>query len=1638
MTDPTRPPTVPGADGGDVAIIGMACIFPGAPDVETYWRNIVSGVDAVTDPPAGRWDADIFLDPQSTSPDRIYCKRGGYLGDLARCEPAQYGLMPIIMRAGEPDQILALRVAHEALADSGYATQPFNRERTEVILGRGNYTSPGFVNLHMHTVVLEQTLEAVKNLLPDSSPEALDAIRRELKASLPPLGPDTAGVVIPNLTTGRVANRLDLMGANFTVDAACASALIAVDLAVRDLRTGRCDLALVGGVHLATHVPFLTVFNQLGALSRGSQIRPFDEKADGLVAGEGVGMIVLKRRVDAERAGDRIYAVIKAIGTASDGRGQGLLAPRVEGEELAMRRAYEAAGFAPDTVELIEAHGTATPVGDHCEIEALRRVFGLRRGALRSCAVGSVKSMIGHLMPAAGIAGLIKAALAVYHRVLPPTLHCETPNPKFELEKTALYINTETRPWVHGDRTPRRAGINAFGFGGINAHVILEEPGSDAAEEPGGGVPWETEVCLLQAASRQALIERARWLQRFLAARPEVALADLANSLNDDLRSSTVRLAVVASSVAELQIKLTRAVSRLEDDACRQIKDASGVYFFAEPLLARGKLAFLFPGEASQYPNMLRDLCLHFPKIRAVFDRADRVFLDQARPLRPSQSIYPLPSMGAEERTTVERRLWEMGGALEAILTANWGLYHLLRDLEVRPDVLLGHSSGEYSALAAAGIFTPDDTFMDRLVALSASNERRAAAGELPEAVLVAVGADRASVQPVLRDLGEDVFLAMDNCPHQVVLVGRPPAMERALETLRARGIVCQRLPFDRAYHTPLFQAASEPIRDMLNEARLAPPETEIFCAATTRPYPTTPAELRSVIAELLTRPVEFRGAVEALYAAGTRVFVEVGARGNLTAFVEDILRGRSHLAVPCDVPRRNGLTQLNHVVGLLAAQGASMRLDALYARRALRRLALDEGPAGHGEGPSGPRELPVSLDLPRMHLRPRPADARPAQAHVRNGKPVSETAAHAAQPTITPEIGVDAGVSVAHQVAAAAHTTHPALPEPAMAGPSALIVEEHFRTMERFLLVEQEVMEAFLGAVESRTATPSWSLLGAVVSLDPGRQVVVRRVIDPAEDLFLEDHALGGQEISETDAALRPVPMVPFTVCVEMMAAVATLLAPGQILRGMRQVQVRRWIVVAHPITVELTAHRSSEGDVKVEVRHLGATAVIADGTAIFAPSRAEPAAAAPLALVDDRPCRHRAAQLYAERIMFHGPRFRGVVSLDRSGQNGLGARLKVLPRTDLLASTTAPRFLTDPMLLDAAGQLLGYWAAERLEAGSSVFPFRLGTLEIYGDLPAVGESIRCELEVHEVTTRQVRVTLSLFGADEGLRARMADWEVWRFYPPRELHEFIRFPKLNLLSRSWPLAVAKLAPAGEFVCQRIDSTSETLSAVPGIVPHLLLSGAERRQWEALTGPETRRVEWVFGRAVAKDAVRILLKMRDGRDRFPTDLEIDHDGLGRPAVRFRGEDQPPDMPALSIAHREGVAVAIAGFRPDGRLGVDVERIHPRDEGFLRIAFDEEERRLLAAVGAAGRDEWVARLWCAKEAVAKAVGQGLVEGPRSVVARAVDSIGGSITVLLSGTLRRQFPELTGVGVIAQTHREGDWVVATSVCERSRAQ
>ena len=457
---------------------------------------------------------------------------------------------------------------------------------------------------------------------------------------------------------------------------------------------------------------------------------------------------------------------------------------------------------------------------------------------------------------------------------------------------------------------------------------------------PSSAAPgWETEAFVLRGDNRADLIRRAQSLADFLADHPRTESKDLAFTLNSALAPSGSRLAVVASSSAELHSRLTRAIERLAVPGCKQIKDSRGVYFFDDPLYPRGKLALLFPGEGSQYLNMLSDLLPHFPEVRDHFSRCDRISLRAGQLDEPiSRRIFASSSLTDAQRDVAEKELWRLGNAVSSILISEWALYLLLRDLGLPYDVVGGHSAGEFSALLASGCIEPDDFFIEQLFALARILQNQEDDGSLAEIALLAVAAGRGSVAELLgSDIG--VVVAMDNCPHQTVVGCSPSAAVSAQERLKQRGIVCERLPFRRPYHTPHFEPFLAPIEAMYRRLHIRSPRVPLYSCTTGRPFPSDPEEIRRLAVAHWAAPVEFIRLAETMYADGVRLFVECGPRGNLTSFLQDILRGKPCEAVAVNLSQRSGLTQLNHLVALLSAHDVPLRLNHLYERRDPRRI---------------------------------------------------------------------------------------------------------------------------------------------------------------------------------------------------------------------------------------------------------------------------------------------------------------------------------------------------------------------------------------------------------------------------------------------------------------------------------------------------------------------------------------------------------------------------------------------------------------------------------------------------------------------------------------------------------------------------
>jgi acyl transferase domain-containing protein len=933
------------AQNSDIAIVGMAGLFPQAENLTAYWANILGKRDAI-DEPLPDWNADRFYEPVAENGHeddsrggyleraKIYTRRGGFLRELSRFNARAFGIMPVSVASGEPDQFHALDLAKSALQDAHISESDYRPEATGIILGHGIHPNRASVNGVQHGMMVDQMLDLLAAALPEMSAERRRELRKQLKSALLPMNADSIPGLVPNMMTGRIANRLNLMGPNYIIDAACASSLIAVEHAMQELRLGRADLMLAGGVNTSTPPLVHMVFCELGALSRQSRIRPFATGADGTLLGEGGGILALKRLDDALQAGDRIYAVLKAIGQSSDGRAKGLMAPRLEGEVLAMRRAWQQAGLDPASVGLIEAHGTGIPLGDETEVQALRQVLGERRGRLPDVALGSVKSMIGHCIPAAGAASLIKTALALYHRVLPPTL-CDEARSDLTSGKGRLYLNTETRPWIHGGSTPRRAGVNAFGFGGINTHAILEEAPGQGSEPLSAflGRRWKSgnELFIFAQPDRAALLQQVEKVRERLQSVPAMDdLHNLAAELWRQRSQGEQCLAVVAEDCRGLESRLAAVANKLADSARDRLQTRDGVYFSARPV--NGRVALLFPGENSQYPDMLRDLAVEFPEVRRWFDFLDGLYPGE-RDLAPSQAIFPPPTgLNAEDRQWLQAQLQGMELGSESVFAADQALFALLTRFGIRAEALLGHSTGENAALVASGVIRLDQAGVGACIRrMNALYRQLESAGAIPDGKLLSVGAlTLEEAQDVLKSDAR-LHLTMDNCSNQFILFGPAEAIAAAHAVLKQRGGFCTELALDRGYHTPLMAPMAEAFRTLFADVDFAPTDRVLYSCVTAEPFPGEDEAIRDTAAAQYTRPVRFRESIENLYRDGVRVFIEAGPESHLTAFVRDILRNRPHVAASCDDRRRGADQQLRHLLGQLFAQGVPVDLEPLY-----------------------------------------------------------------------------------------------------------------------------------------------------------------------------------------------------------------------------------------------------------------------------------------------------------------------------------------------------------------------------------------------------------------------------------------------------------------------------------------------------------------------------------------------------------------------------------------------------------------------------------------------------------------------------------------------------------------------------------
>jgi polyketide-type polyunsaturated fatty acid synthase PfaA len=919
-----------------IAIVGMSALFPDASNLHQYWDNIVNKIDSIIDVPESRWNIEDYHDLDAETPDKTYCKRGGFIPDVD-FNPMEFGIPPNIMEVTDVTQLLGLMVAKSAMEDAGYGkTSDKVLDATGVILGvTSGLKLLGTLSSRLQYPIWEKVLQRSGISGGDT-----EKIIEKMKKAYVPWEENSFPGLLGNVIAGRIANRLNLGGTNCTVDAACASSLSAMKMAISDLLEYRSDMMIAGGVDADNSPLMYMCFSKTPAFTKGENPRPFDETSGGVMIGEGMGMVILKRLEDAERDGDSIYAVIKGIGTSSDGKFKSIYAPRSGGQAKALRRAYADADIDRLSIGLLEAHGTGTAAGDSAEFEGLKEVFTEDAPAksgypdFQHIALGSIKSQIGHTKAAAGIAGLIKATLALHHKILPPTINIERPSEKLGIEKTPFYLNTEPRPWIT-DGEQRRAGVSAFGFGGTNFHFVLEE---FQATHSGAFRMHKTPATVFLSADTSNELNKV--CHALLAELETVGAEEcqrklLKSSCENSIPKKHARLGFVTDSLAKTVEMLGQAISTLESQNDKTEWNVKGISYRQQALETKGKVVALFSGQGSQYMNMTKELFLNFPSMTGPYTALDKLFTEKSENFSPSPKplsdlVFPIAVFDDEEQEAQQAQLQRTEIAQPAIGGVSAGLFRIMRDAGLQIDFSAGHSFGELTALWAAGVIAEEDYYK-----LAYSRGQAMAAPDDPNFDAGSMLAVMGKVDKIEADVAgfPDVMMANLNSKKQVVLAGPTEAILKAHDALKEKKYTVVKLPVSAAFHTPLVGHAQKPFAKAIREVKFNKPKIPVYSNATGKAYPAVAKTIQKHLESHILKSVLFREEIENIHQDGGRIFIEFGPKNVLTKLVDNILADKEYTAVALNEnPKKDSDMQLREALVKLCVVGLPLQKFDPYA----------------------------------------------------------------------------------------------------------------------------------------------------------------------------------------------------------------------------------------------------------------------------------------------------------------------------------------------------------------------------------------------------------------------------------------------------------------------------------------------------------------------------------------------------------------------------------------------------------------------------------------------------------------------------------------------------------------------------------
>ncbi|MFA5162350.1 MAG: SDR family NAD(P)-dependent oxidoreductase [Elusimicrobiales bacterium] len=979
-----------------IAIVGIGAVMPGALNKDTFWNNILGMKSSITEVPSSHWDWHVYYDPDPKAPDKTYSKIGGFIKDF-KFESVKYRIPPQVAKQMDAVQHLAIETAHMALADGGYDKKVFNRERCAAVIGNAmggmkNEASLLRIGRYDYYEMLRKSRTFAS--LGAAGAAVIKELDEVVSSRYLPITEDTMPGELSNVIAGRVANVFDLNGANFSVDAACATSLAAVDQAVNGLRLGNFDMAIAGGVDQMMSASAYVKFCKIGALSAdGSFV--FDARANGFVMAEGAGLLLLKRFSDAVRDGDKIYALIRAIGASSDGRGKGITAPNPKGQKLAIEKTFAQLDYTPADVGFVEAHGTATRVGDVSEMSALVEVFGKYGIAKGAIGISSIKSQIGHAKAAAGVASLIKAALALHNKTLPPSINFATPNPNIDWNGPFRVI-TGPEQWQGGKL--RRANVSSFGFGGTNFHAALEEyvsgtrlPDYKAAKaavpavesSQGRPVSMHTEPQKLQgeaitfsAASKAELVSRLNSFAASLKNTDPYPVIAYAHALNCAPRGDFA-VALSAKSAAELKDKISFFVKTAQAGDVWRVPSLhlkmKGIYPF-HPATGRAKIGFMFPGQGSQYVDMMKDLASKYQVVQDTFDEADRI-LKALIGVTITETVWSKPGENADELAKREDAIRQTQMTQPSVLTADIAMMRLLTSFGVKPDIAMGHSLGEYAAAVACGIFTFESGL--RAVTNRAKEMSNIQVDDTGKMASVAASCER--VEAELKSIKGYVIAANKNCPTQTVISGDSKAVAEAIKLFNALGVQAAEIPVSHAFHSEIIRPGVEPYRKYLGGIPVSSPVIPILSNVTAGYFPPDEPGVRELLLRQITSPVEWMKQLHKMYDSGVRVYVECGPKRVLSALATGTLQDRKDIVVlASNHPKKGGINEFNDLLASLTAAGVAVdwsgadiskgrgAFTPAYAEWAAQTAGINVPPAPPPPAPAAVAHVPANPEPAR------------------------------------------------------------------------------------------------------------------------------------------------------------------------------------------------------------------------------------------------------------------------------------------------------------------------------------------------------------------------------------------------------------------------------------------------------------------------------------------------------------------------------------------------------------------------------------------------------------------------------------------------------------------------------------------------